>query len=62
MEYLKDNEIYFESWDGKKLQYNIRPHNCCFYCFYEPLYTLCNYFFRNLLYINGFNLNLYKKQ
>ncbi len=27
MEYLKDNDIYFESWDGKKLQYNIRPHD-----------------------------------
>ena len=27
MEYLKDNEIYFESWDGKELQYNIRPHD-----------------------------------
>ena len=27
MEYLKSNDIYFESWDGKKLQYNIRPHD-----------------------------------
>ena len=23
MEYLKDNEVYFESWDGKEFQYNI---------------------------------------
>ena len=27
MEYLKSNDIYFESWDGKKLQYNIRPND-----------------------------------
>tara|TARA_B100001939_G_scaffold315493_1_gene300750 strand:- start:611 stop:1060 length:450 start_codon:yes stop_codon:yes gene_type:complete len=27
MEYLKSNDIYFESWDGKKNQYNIRPHD-----------------------------------
>ena len=27
MEYLKTNDIYFESWDSKKLQYNIRPHD-----------------------------------
>ena len=27
MEYLNDKEIYFESWNGKKLQYNIRPHD-----------------------------------
>ena len=26
-EYLKSNDIYFESWDGKKLQHNIRPHD-----------------------------------
>ena len=30
MEYLKSNDIYFESWDGKKLQYNIRPHDNAF--------------------------------
>ena len=27
MEYLNSNDIYFESWDGKELQYNIRPHD-----------------------------------
>ena len=27
MEYLKSNDIYFESWDGNELQYNIRPHD-----------------------------------
>jgi lactoylglutathione lyase len=30
MEYLKSNDIYFESWDGKKLQYNIRPNDNAF--------------------------------
>ena len=30
MENLKSNDIYFESWDGKKLQYNIRPHDNAF--------------------------------
>ena len=36
--------------------------NCCFCCCYEPFFILCNYFFRNLLYINVFNLNLYKEK
>ena len=27
MEYLKSNDIYFESWDGNEHQYNIRPHD-----------------------------------
>ena len=30
MEYLKSNDIYFESWDGNELQYNIRPHEMHF--------------------------------